>query len=53
MILAHHRSLFRFSARTARGPQRLLLPVVALGLTVRTVLAWVQRRKRGRPHASL
>jgi len=53
MILAHHRSLFRFSARTARGPQRLLLPVVALGLAVRTVLAWVQRRKRGRPHASL
>ncbi len=53
MILAHHRSLFRFSARTARGPQRLLLPVVALGLALRTVLAWVQRRKRGRPHASL
>ena len=53
MILAHHRSLLRFSARTARGPRRLLLPVVAAGLAVRTVLAWVQRLKRGRPHAAL
>lgn len=53
MILAHHRSLLRFSARTARGGQRLLLPVVAAGLAVRTVLAWIQRLTRGRPHASL
>jgi N-acetylglucosaminyl-diphospho-decaprenol L-rhamnosyltransferase len=53
MILAHHRSLLRFAARTARGPRRLLLPVVAVGLAVRTLLAWVQRRTRGRPHAAL
>jgi N-acetylglucosaminyl-diphospho-decaprenol L-rhamnosyltransferase len=53
MILAHHRSLLRFSARTARGARRLLLPVVAVGLAVRTVLAWAQRLKRGRPHATL
>ncbi len=53
MILAHHRSLLRFSARTARGPRRLLLPVVAAGLSVRTVLAWLQRAYRGRPHAQL
>ena len=53
MILAHHRSLLHFSARTARGRHRLLLPFVAGGLELRTVLAWVQRAYRGRPHASL
>jgi N-acetylglucosaminyl-diphospho-decaprenol L-rhamnosyltransferase len=53
MILAHHRSLYRFSAGTTHGGRRLLLPFVALGLALRTVLAWAQRRKRGRPHASL
>ena len=52
MILAHHRSLLRFSARTARGRRRLLLPLVTLGLAVRTLLAWVQRASRGRPHAA-
>jgi N-acetylglucosaminyl-diphospho-decaprenol L-rhamnosyltransferase len=53
MIAAHHRSLLRFAARTARGPRRLLVPVVAVGLGVRTVLAWLQRARRGKPHASL
>lgn len=53
MILAHHRSLLQFSVRTARGRRRLLLPLVAAGLAVRTVLAWVQRAYRGRPHAQL
>ena len=53
MIVAHHRSLLRFSANTSRGPRRLLLPVVAAGLAVRTVLAWLQRARRGRPHAAL
>jgi N-acetylglucosaminyl-diphospho-decaprenol L-rhamnosyltransferase len=53
MILAHHRSLLQFSVRTARGRRRLLLPVVAGGLALRTVLAWLQRAYRGRPHASL
>jgi N-acetylglucosaminyl-diphospho-decaprenol L-rhamnosyltransferase len=51
MILAHHRSLLRFSARTTHGGRRLLLPLVAAGLAVRTVLAWLQRASRGRPHA--
>ena len=50
MIVAHHRSLLRFSSRTARGFRRLVLPVVAAGLTV---LAWLQRARRGRPHAAL
>jgi len=53
MILAHHRSLLHFSVRTARGRRRLLLPVVAAGLALRTVLAWLQRASRGRPHAQL
>jgi len=53
MIVAHHRSLLRFSARTARGPRRLLTPLVAAGLALRTVLAWLQRARRGRPHAAL
>ena len=53
MILAHHRSLLRFSAKTATGPRRLLLPLVGVGLAVRTVLAWLQRARRGRPHAAL
>jgi N-acetylglucosaminyl-diphospho-decaprenol L-rhamnosyltransferase len=52
MILAHHRSLLRFSARTTHGARRLLLPIVAAGLAVRTVLAWLQRASRGRPHAA-
>jgi len=51
MIAAHHRSLLRFAARTTTGTRRLLLPVVAAGLAVRTVLAWVQRLRRGLPHA--
>jgi N-acetylglucosaminyl-diphospho-decaprenol L-rhamnosyltransferase len=53
MILAHHRSLFRFSAKTSTGTARLLLPVVGVALAVRTVLAWLQRARRGRPHAAL
>ena len=52
MIAAHHRSLLRFSVKTARGPRRLLLPVVAVGLAVRTLLAWLQRLARNRPHAA-
>ncbi|HEX3394278.1 MAG TPA: glycosyltransferase family 2 protein [Acidimicrobiales bacterium] len=51
MIAAHHRSLLRFAARTSTGPRRLLLPAVAVGLAVRTVLAWAQRAQRGLPHA--
>ena len=43
MILEHHRSLLRFAARTTTGWRRALLPMVALGLVLRTVLAWTQR----------
>lgn len=39
MILAHHRSLFRFAALTARGQRdRRLLPLVAVGLGTRAAL---------------
>jgi hypothetical protein len=53
MILAHHRSLWRFSRRTTTGPRRALLPVVGLALAGRVVLAWIQRLVRQRPHASI
>jgi N-acetylglucosaminyl-diphospho-decaprenol L-rhamnosyltransferase len=52
MIAAHHRSLYRFAAKTSDGRRRALLPLVAAGLAVRTVLAWLQRAARGRPHAA-
>ena len=52
MIAAHHRSLLRYAGKTARGPKRLLLPLVAAALGVRTVLAWIQRAWRGKPHAA-
>lgn len=53
MIAAHHRSLWRYATKTATGSGRLLLPVIAVALAVRTVLAWVQRAARGRPHAAV
>lgn len=52
MIMAHHRSLMRFAATTMRGRSRALLPAVAAGLAARTVLAWLQRAIRRRPHAA-
>lgn len=48
MILAHHRSLFRYAVRTAQGQERVLLPVIAAGLGVRTVLACLERFGLGR-----
>jgi N-acetylglucosaminyl-diphospho-decaprenol L-rhamnosyltransferase len=53
MIAEHHRSLLRFSQRTLTGARRALLPAVAVGLTVRTAMAWLQRLMRNRPHAAL
>lgn len=53
MIAAHHRSLLRYAAKTATGPRRLLLPVIAGALAVRTVLAWAQRLVRRKPHAAI
>jgi len=53
MILAHHRSLLRYAVKTTSGRRRLLLPVIAVALAVRTVLACAQRAARGRPHAAV
>ena len=52
MILAHHRSMLTFAWRSGGRLQRLLVPLMALALAVRTVLAWIQRAARGRPHAA-
>jgi N-acetylglucosaminyl-diphospho-decaprenol L-rhamnosyltransferase len=52
MIAAHHRSLLRYATKTTTGARRLLLPLIAVALAVRTVLAWAQRAFRGRPHAA-
>ena len=52
MILAHHRSMLTFAWRSTTGPARALLPLMAVALAVRTVLAWIQRAARGRPHAA-
>ena len=48
MIAAHHRSLLRFWWRTTPSSHRFLLPVVAVGLLVRLVLAWTHRLIEGR-----
>ncbi|MGH9190458.1 MAG: glycosyltransferase family 2 protein [Acidimicrobiales bacterium] len=52
MILAHHRSLLRFASETTSGAGRLMLPAVAVGLGLRTVLAWAQHRLDRQPPAS-
>jgi len=43
MILEHHRSLLRFAARSSEGWRRALLPIVAVGVAVRLVLASLAR----------
>jgi N-acetylglucosaminyl-diphospho-decaprenol L-rhamnosyltransferase len=52
MIVAHHRSLLRFEFRTATGPRRLMLPLVALGLALRTVASIATRSLRRTAPAS-
>ena len=48
MLVAHHRSLWRFAHRTAQGRRRLGLPVVLVGLFGRFAVAAVRRRLAGR-----
>jgi N-acetylglucosaminyl-diphospho-decaprenol L-rhamnosyltransferase len=48
MILEHHKGLLRFAVRWTTGRQRLLLPLMALGLAVRTPVAWAHRAWKGR-----
>jgi len=47
MIAAHHRSLLRFAVTTTSGWRRGLLPVVAAGLGIRTLAAWIRHRLDG------
>jgi N-acetylglucosaminyl-diphospho-decaprenol L-rhamnosyltransferase len=53
MIVAHHRSVWRYAVRRSTGWRRALLPLIAVALVVRTGLAWVHRATRRRPHAAL
>jgi len=39
MLAAHHRSMWRFAARTTAGPKRAALPLVAVGLAARLIAA--------------
>ena len=48
MLVAHHRSLLRFSSRSTEGWRRLLLPLVALGLGLRLVVTCAHRAIEGR-----
>lgn len=51
MIVAHHRSLWRFARRTRTGWRRAVLPAVAAGLATRAVAACVVRLARRHPPA--
>lgn len=48
MIVAHHRSLWRFARRTSEGAARLALPLVAAGVVVRGVLVSTRQLLRKR-----
>lgn len=48
MIVAHHRSAWRYAVARWRGARRLLLPLAALGLSVRALAAIAARRLGGR-----
>jgi len=46
MTLAHHRSALRFTARTTKGWRRLTLPLAALVLGLRLIMATVRLARR-------
>jgi N-acetylglucosaminyl-diphospho-decaprenol L-rhamnosyltransferase len=46
MLAAHHRSTLRFFSRSSAGGERALVPVVALGLFARLLLAWALEAKK-------
>ena len=46
MLAAHHASMWRFARRSAKGRERLLLPVMGAGLALRLVLAWGEHLSR-------
>ncbi len=52
MIVAHHRSLWRFAQRCTTGTKRLLLPVIGVGLVARMGLVMARRVVLHRPPAT-
>jgi len=52
MLVAHHRSVFRFAARTERGWRRLVLPVTAVFLALRLGVLCVRQALSARHGAS-
>ncbi len=52
MIVAHHRSLWRFAGRSTLGVKRLLLPLVGVALVARAAAVSVSRLVNKRPPAS-
>jgi N-acetylglucosaminyl-diphospho-decaprenol L-rhamnosyltransferase len=48
MLMAHHRSLWRFARRTTTGPRRWALPLVGVGLVARVGVASLQHGLSGR-----
>jgi N-acetylglucosaminyl-diphospho-decaprenol L-rhamnosyltransferase len=46
MIVEHHRSLLRFASRSSRGWRRLALPLIAVGIGIRALLAGVAQVTR-------
>jgi N-acetylglucosaminyl-diphospho-decaprenol L-rhamnosyltransferase len=51
MIVEHHRSVYRFTARRWHGARRALLPIAALFLACRAALDMVAQALRVRPEA--
>jgi N-acetylglucosaminyl-diphospho-decaprenol L-rhamnosyltransferase len=47
MLLAHHRSMWRYAVRTSTGRRRVALPLVGLGLALRLVATVLKRRMAG------
>ena len=52
MLIAHHRSTWRFATRRARGAERALLPIMGAGLMLRLVLALGRELARQRSQLS-
>jgi N-acetylglucosaminyl-diphospho-decaprenol L-rhamnosyltransferase len=52
MIVAHHRSLWRFAWRSTAGWRRALLPLIGVGLAARAVVACGSRWRAGRKGGS-
>jgi N-acetylglucosaminyl-diphospho-decaprenol L-rhamnosyltransferase len=53
MLMAHHRSMWRFASRTTGGSRRLALPLIGAGLLARLgVASWQHRTGRARDRAA-